>query len=461
MIASTSQNSHPKQVLVLGHDVRMVLPIVRSLGQRGIITDLGWCPDDSPAVHSRYVRYNHQIPSPDLEDDSWIDILRALIREHRYQLVIPASESIVYFLQSERAAFEEFKSVYLLNDAVFQTAFDKTKCGDLADSLQIPIPQSQICKNTEELNSFLKTVSYPLIIKPDCSVNLNNADKKNFVLTASSAADAKQLFQQMISSCSQIQMQETVSGIGVGLEFLANQGELLVVHQHQRIHETSGHGSTYRSSVPVDSRFHEATAKIVKQLNYTGVGMAEFRVDYETQEWWFLELNARFWGSLPLAVAAGVDFPRYLFEMLVENRTQFDSRYQSGVRCRNIRNDLRWNRHWFLQFCNSQAVASAQKQGWKTNSISLKQYALDWLRMMTFRDYHDVFSIDDRAPAWCEARQIFKSFCRNLISKKELKQSKDKNCPQMILDVLPDYSSSSEGLVIEKQLFCEPHVNEI
>ncbi len=448
--APSTKDSYQKQVLVLGHDARMVLPIVRSLGRRGIMTDVGWCPDDSPAIQSRYVRHNHQIPTPSAEDDSWIDVLRALIREYRYQLVIPASESIVYVLQSERAALEEFKSVYLLNDEVFQTTFNKTACWELANSLEIPVPQSQTCKDDEELNSFLKTASCPLIIKPDCSVNLNNTDEKNFVVTATSVEDAKQLFSQLSSSSPQIHIQEIVSGIGVGVEFLAHQGELLVVHQHQRIHETSGHGSTYRCSVPVDERLKEATAKIVKHLNYTGVGMSEYRVDYETDEWWFLEVNARFWGSLPLAVAAGVDFPRDLFEMLVENKTDFDSNYQPGVRCRNFRNDLRWSGHWIRQKLNSRAILSAQKQGWKINSISWKQFMLDWLRMITFRDHQDLLSMDDLSPVWCEIRQILGSCCRKIILGRSPKIKKNNSHLRAPSNLLYDFLSSSKQLLREE-----------
>ena len=36
---------------------------------------------------------------------------------------------------------------------------------------------------------------------------------------------------------------------------------------------------------------------------------AEFRVDAASDHWILVEINGRFWGSLPLAVASGMDFP--------------------------------------------------------------------------------------------------------------------------------------------------------
>ena len=58
-------------------------------------------------------------------------------------------------------------------------------------------------------------------------------------------------------------------------------------------------------------------------LRYTGLIMVEFRINVETDDWALIETNGRFWGSLPLAVAAGVDFPRYLYEMLDRGSDDF------------------------------------------------------------------------------------------------------------------------------------------
>ncbi len=414
------QTTPEGKVLVLGHDVRIVLPIIRSLGRRGISCDLAWCPADSPATRSRYLKNVHDLALPTADEDSWIAPLQKLIRTQRYELVIPATESFVYYLQKHRDHFEEFGSVFLLNDEVFRTAFDKMKSWKLARSLGIPVPDSQICCSDQELDLFLETASCPLILKPDCSVNPNRPNAKNYVLTANHAEEAKKCFRFLFANGSNVHLQTLVSGRGVGVEFLAHQGELLVVHQHQRLHESSGHGSTYRCSVPVDSELLQATVKLVKRLNYTGVGMAEFRVDHETGQWWFLELNARFWGSLPLAVAAGADFPLYLYQLLLEQRRTFEVNYRSAVRCRNLRNDLRWNWHWLRQSLSSEASVTAQRTGWKVNLISCGQFIADWLHLLSGREYQDLFAWDDLSPLFGEAQQIIGSLRRKIIPGKNI-----------------------------------------
>ncbi len=48
---------------------------------------------------------------------------------------------------------------------------------------------------------------------------------------------------------------------------------------------------------------------LMAALRWTGVAMVEFKHDPATGRSWLMEINGRFWGSIQLAIAAGVDFP--------------------------------------------------------------------------------------------------------------------------------------------------------
>ena len=109
----------------------------------------------------------------------------------------------------------------------------------------------------------------------------------------------------------------------MGVELLADQGQILFAMQHRRLHETTGFGSAYRETVAVNPELRGACEALMRSLNYTGVAMVEFRVDEATGKWILLEINGRFWGSLPLAAAAGADFPLYLYQLLVDGRREF------------------------------------------------------------------------------------------------------------------------------------------
>jgi predicted ATP-grasp superfamily ATP-dependent carboligase len=47
-----------------------------------------------------------------------------------------------------------------------------------------------------------------------------------------------------------------------------------------------------------------------------------------------MEINPRFWGSLPLAIAAGVNFPYLLYRLSRGETFKPVERYRIGLRCR-------------------------------------------------------------------------------------------------------------------------------
>ena len=77
--------------------------------------------------------------------------------------------------------------------------------------------------------------------------------------------------------------------------------------------------------------------------------MFEFKEDPATQQWILLEVNARFWGSLPLAIAAGVDFPKQLFNLTVRGAIQPQPPYRFGVYSRSLGDDYWYYRYKFSE----------------------------------------------------------------------------------------------------------------
>ena len=55
----------------------------------------------------------------------------------------------------------------------------------------------------------------------------------------------------------------------------------------------------------------------------------------------FMEVNGRFWTSLPLAIYAGANFPALLAEMAEFGDVKTREDYRTGVRCRWILGDFR------------------------------------------------------------------------------------------------------------------------
>jgi predicted ATP-grasp superfamily ATP-dependent carboligase len=89
---------------------------------------------------------------------------------------------------------------------------------------------------------------------------------------------------------------------------------------------------------------YDYALRLLGHLQWTGLAMVEFKAGQTGPK--LMEINGRVWGSLPLAVHSGMDFPRRLAELYLADPPQppvgpvLD--YATGVRSRNLELDIGW-----------------------------------------------------------------------------------------------------------------------
>jgi protein-tyrosine-phosphatase len=187
-------------------------------------------------------------------------------------------------------------------------------------------------------------------------------------------------------------VQSRCPGVGVGQEFLASQGEILAAFQHERVHEPRrGGGSSYRKSAELDESMLACSRRLLGELRWTGVAMVEYKQDLQTRDFVLMEINGRFWGSLPLAVAAGVDFPYDLYQLLVRNVRPSPPTYRPEIYARNMAKDLAW-----FSETRRELRGSA---GW---AAVAKEIARGARNAVAGREHLDTLTRDDPAPALVE-----------------------------------------------------------
>jgi predicted ATP-grasp superfamily ATP-dependent carboligase/protein-tyrosine-phosphatase len=384
------------KVLVLGGDPRAFLAVVRSLGRRGLEVHAGWCSPDSPACRSRYLRTVHDLPPFSPDDLAWKEALLGLLEREGFDLLIPCEDPTLLPVRAYRSEFEAVVRVAIPEERALAVAFDKIRSYELAQALGLRVPRGRVLERAEDLE--VLHLRAPLVLKPRTTFAYPDLTNRRGVRTFLDLASLRAFLAQT-GVGEPVLVQEFFSGIGVGVEVLADRGEVLVAFQHERVHEPlRGGGSSYRRSVPLDPELLEASRRLMAALGYRGVAMVEFRRNPRTREWVFLEINGRFWGSLPLAVASGADFPYYLYRLLVHGERSFPKQYRVGLYCRNLTLDLVWLREYLS---STRSLPEFAPRPWEVLAE-----ATHVLRLV---ERSDTFTRDDPGPGWAELLHIVRS----------------------------------------------------
>ena len=111
-------------------------------------------------------------------------------------------------------------------------------------------------------------------------------------------------------------VQEVVPGEGIAIFALFDSGKPIVTFAHRRIIEKPPWGGV---SVVSESTAPHPDAlcfarMLLEELRWHGVAMVEFKLNAHGVPC-LMEINPRFWGSLELAIRAGVDFPYLAFQL--------------------------------------------------------------------------------------------------------------------------------------------------
>ena len=375
---------HTRRVLVFGDDTRSFLAIVRSLGRRGIVVDAAASNFRSPALRSRYIRAIHELPPWMGDGTEWLDTVLQLLSLATYDLVIPCDETTLLPLQKHRAELSELTQLAIPDDRSITILFDKHETRELATQVHVRVPLGRLTSVNDTADRLLAELGAPVVLKPRRSYSLADLSARAKVRII----DEPKRLRKALSECdfNETLAEEFFPGTGVGVSVLASCGRVLQAFEHHRVREIAG-ASFYRVSAALTPELLEACKVMLAQLGYTGVAMFEFK-QHKTKGWALLEINARPWGSMPLPVALGVDFPYQWYRLLVLGETTDPSNYRTGVYGRNLFPDLR----------NSMLEAEARHLSRIGTVRFISGRMLELLRLLTRREVHDVFTMDDPRP---------------------------------------------------------------
>lgn len=303
-------SGHPLAI-VLGVDSPIGLTVIRELGSHGVPIHAVGRSDHAIGRVSKWTSSFSVRPNGALAD--W---LPALVRETGAGVLLAISEDDLIALAALPSVIDGCR-ILTPRTAPLTIVLDKADTLARAAAIGIDVPASWQPQPGEDFAAKAATLAYPLVLKwaeppailPRLAehsiafVKAEHVDTPDALLAALARYDALAAYPLAQSYC---------PGIGLGQMFHMKDGSTTLAFQHRRIHEWPPEGgvSTVCATVPLDQHEEQRTQSeaLLASIGWEGPAMVEYRHDLMTGKYWLMEINGRFWGSLPLARHAGAEF---------------------------------------------------------------------------------------------------------------------------------------------------------
>lgn len=270
------------RIIIDSIDKRMTVPAIDYLVRIGYEVH-GLCFDTGKPLNPGNLKKIHYIG----RDAAARQLTEILSAYDESDILIAGNPVVIEAVNAVKPAVS-----YLLStqDSI-EKAGNKKAVNQIAGALGIRVPAG------------LETPDYPMIVKLNISENApyKPADRYRIIRDARDLAKAQPF---LSTHADNLIMQEYVDGKSVGVSMLLDgQSNLVDFIVHERLLEypvTGGPSAACRSIV--HTQLAHAAYKLLRELNWKGIAMVEFKGDA------LIEINPRFWGSMPLLFISKSDF---------------------------------------------------------------------------------------------------------------------------------------------------------
>jgi len=386
-------------VFVTDGEQRSTLAVVRALGRAGISVTVGASFPTSLAGSSRYCAKTVCYPSPWQEGESFQAFIRKECRHGEYRVLLPMTDITTLLAAQARETLNPLVRLPIPSEEKIKLAQDKRHMVLLAQQLGISCPETFMFHDEHGLEDVAQRIRYPVVIKPRFSRFLQNA--RWISGSVQYAYAPEDLIVKYHNSHAQIPyplVQEKIDGEGRGIFLLLWDGELKAAFCHRRLREKPPWGgvSVYRESIPLHEELVRKSFALLQAIGWQGVAMVEFKVDSRDGRAKLMEVNPRFWGSLQLAIDAGVNFPLLLYRLVNGENLPAQFNYKVGVKSRWLLGDLD---HLLIRLTHS-----GEPNGLSTHTVSRLRACLNFLKLYERGLRYEVLRFDDPGPGWFECK---------------------------------------------------------
>lgn len=396
------------RILVTDGNERSALAVTRALGRRGLEVAVGAENKSSLAAASKYCRHSFAYPSPYADEDAFVGRILDIVKRLDIETIFPVSDITMSLVVQHRSEFERHTKLAIPTEEAFESLSNKYRLMQLAEVLGVPIPETVFVPDGRLEDAAGGIRQFPVVVKPARSVvRINGRLCKAGVHYAENLGELKRLYDTVEALREPSLIQRRVNGEGQGVFALMNSGNPLAMFAHRRLREKppSGGVSVLRESIPLPQPAAEYALRLLKHVGWHGVAMVEFKMERESGVPLLMEVNGRFWGSLQLAIDAGIDFPCLLYRLAAGDKPQApDNEYRTGIKSRWLLGDID---HLLLRLFKSDRELSLPP-----DSPTKFQTLIDFCRFYQPGMRNEVLRSDDPRPFVREIRRYLGDLVR-------------------------------------------------
>ena len=299
-----------KPVLIMGVEPRITIPVARSLHRLGVPVFVASLSSADSVVHSRAVAGFFRLPDPVEKPGHFLNVLSGKVNATGADMLIPVTDGALAAVSSHYETLNPLLHLACPPPEVVNRVLNKEATLRIAQSAGVCVPREYVVLGGASPD-IIREMAFPVIAKPR-QKSASEMFKIRYFRTPEELTAA--LNDGVIEDA---MVQEYCEGCGVGVEMLVQQGKCVAAFQHRRLREYPSAGGVAVTAVAesVDPQLADASLRLLRALEWDGVAMVEFRHDRRTGVAALMEVNGRYWGTVSLALQAGIDFPRYQWQL--------------------------------------------------------------------------------------------------------------------------------------------------
>jgi len=299
-------------ILIIDGELPSGLSAVRSLAKAGLKVDVLPTRKYSFAANSKYVNKKFRLINPINKKEKFKNFI--LKRANKYSSIFCFTDDSLDALNEIRNRLPKRIRESLPPKKSIEIVLDKLKTYQICKKFNIPSPR--IYQDVKKINKF------PVVVK---SRSYKNKIKTCFIKSQKELHKFKDLLDKNLI------FQEYINGREYGAFFLANRGKILISFAHLRdlSFESFGGASVVRHTIKMPNIMYKYSKKIISYLKWNGVIMIEYKKSFKNFK--LLEINGRYWGSLPLIISSGINLPYLHYLMNIKMRIKKIKSYKKTI----------------------------------------------------------------------------------------------------------------------------------